>query len=494
MSAVADSNPDYIPPYGERLKPKPFKYEYGLQSKVTGASFNKKEVQDEQGNIVGEVVVSLPDGRIQTTNYNADFYDGYVADVKYVGSPTFPKEPNYSPPVLKPRPSPHRQIHSKPSKFQNFPYKNHNTPVKSSFRIIPEPEEEKPAKPQTTMFDSIKFNPVKVQEETRSSAQSESMADVMAKVRENLKNINTNKKEMSLPKQNSFNTGNDDMAEVMQKIRDDLRNLEKLRVQPVAPKTVNVPIVAPSTNKKMEDIMKKIKEDMKKQELNKKRKNVNKSAMKTLNSMITRNPETPPVMKIKSHIVVEQKDKMAEIIKKMNENRQKSKAPTMMSIKSHVKAPMSIKSHVISAPPPADSMEEIMKKIRQDLEKTNDIELPPPVMKIKSHIKTEKNIAPDSMIKIANQIREDLQTSEKLVIRDEKRKEVEFATKKPLRDEVIDFMRKVELMKEKEEDEVSPIMSVKSRVIQQTSQDSDGNTAMKIVSHVKQDDHQSSYK
>jgi len=45
MSAVADSNPDYIPPYGERLKPKPFKYEYGLQSKVTGASFNKKEVQ-----------------------------------------------------------------------------------------------------------------------------------------------------------------------------------------------------------------------------------------------------------------------------------------------------------------------------------------------------------------------------------------------------------------------------------------------------------------
>merc|ERR1711872_506639 len=115
------------------------------------------------------------------------------------------------------RPSPHRQTHSKPSKFQNFPYKNHNTPVKSSFRIIPEPEEEKPAKPQKTMFDSIKFNPVKVQEETRSSAQSESMADVMAKVRENLKNINTNKKEMLLPKQNSFNTGNDDMAEVMQK-------------------------------------------------------------------------------------------------------------------------------------------------------------------------------------------------------------------------------------------------------------------------------------
>ena len=32
--------------------------------------------QDGDGNIVGEVVVALPDGRIQTTQYNADFYDG----------------------------------------------------------------------------------------------------------------------------------------------------------------------------------------------------------------------------------------------------------------------------------------------------------------------------------------------------------------------------------------------------------------------------------
>jgi hypothetical protein len=32
--------------------------------------------QDEEGNVFGSVVASLPDGRIQTTNYNADFYDG----------------------------------------------------------------------------------------------------------------------------------------------------------------------------------------------------------------------------------------------------------------------------------------------------------------------------------------------------------------------------------------------------------------------------------
>ena len=32
--------------------------------------------QDDQGNVLGEVIVSLPDGRIQTTNYNAHYYDG----------------------------------------------------------------------------------------------------------------------------------------------------------------------------------------------------------------------------------------------------------------------------------------------------------------------------------------------------------------------------------------------------------------------------------
>lgn len=60
----------------------------------------------------------------------------------------------------------------------------------------------------------------------------------------------------------------------------------------------------------------------------------------------------------------------------------------------------------------------------------------------------------------------------------------EFPTNKPLRDSVVDFMKKVELMKEKENDFKSPIMSVKSRVIQQTNQDSDGMVSMKITSHV----------
>ena len=39
------SRPGYEPPYGERLQPKPFKYQYGLQG--AGPGFTKKEVQVE---------------------------------------------------------------------------------------------------------------------------------------------------------------------------------------------------------------------------------------------------------------------------------------------------------------------------------------------------------------------------------------------------------------------------------------------------------------
>jgi len=55
-----------------------------LHSPVSDSVHRKTEVQDERGNIKGEVIVSLPDGRIQTTNYRAEFYTGFTADVRYV--------------------------------------------------------------------------------------------------------------------------------------------------------------------------------------------------------------------------------------------------------------------------------------------------------------------------------------------------------------------------------------------------------------------------
>merc|ERR1719206_568255 len=76
---------DYIPPFGEKLNPKPFHYEYGVPKQHM-----KTETQDEGGNISGEVVVSLPDGRIQTTTYSADYNTGYNAAVRYEGTPTYP--------------------------------------------------------------------------------------------------------------------------------------------------------------------------------------------------------------------------------------------------------------------------------------------------------------------------------------------------------------------------------------------------------------------
>ena len=41
----------------------------------------------------GEYRVNLPDGRVQIVTYHADEVNGYVADVKYEGTPVYPPEP-----------------------------------------------------------------------------------------------------------------------------------------------------------------------------------------------------------------------------------------------------------------------------------------------------------------------------------------------------------------------------------------------------------------
>merc|ERR1719347_2539150 len=35
-------------------------------------------------------VGSLPDGRVQTVNYHANDYDGFISDVSYQGTPAYP--------------------------------------------------------------------------------------------------------------------------------------------------------------------------------------------------------------------------------------------------------------------------------------------------------------------------------------------------------------------------------------------------------------------
>ena len=81
-------------PYApEKLPPQPYAYEYGVADDYSKANFKKTETQDANGIVAGSFVIALPDGRIQTTTYTADHYNGFVADVTYEGTPVYPPEP-----------------------------------------------------------------------------------------------------------------------------------------------------------------------------------------------------------------------------------------------------------------------------------------------------------------------------------------------------------------------------------------------------------------
>merc|ERR1711913_216884 len=77
----------------EKLPPRPFAYEYGVADDYSKNSFRKTETQDAEGKVVGSFTIALPDGRIQTTTYTADHYNGFVAEVTYEGTPVYPQEP-----------------------------------------------------------------------------------------------------------------------------------------------------------------------------------------------------------------------------------------------------------------------------------------------------------------------------------------------------------------------------------------------------------------
>ena len=98
--AVAAAIPAGPPAYGapapyapEKLAPQPFAYEYGVADDYSKANFKKAESQDAEGNVAGSFTIALPDGRIQTTTYTADHYNGFVAEVTYEGTPVYPEAP-----------------------------------------------------------------------------------------------------------------------------------------------------------------------------------------------------------------------------------------------------------------------------------------------------------------------------------------------------------------------------------------------------------------
>jgi len=130
-------------------------------------------------------------------------------------------------------------------------------------------------------------------------------------------------------------------------------------------------------------------------------------------------------------------------------------------IKPELKKPMSIKSHVKSAPKPAESMEIILKKIAQDLEskdESNEATLPPLVQKFKSkqEINTEgpeiDEIKLESQQQLDLKVRKDpedkINTEIKKVVSDLKVSSKEDSLTKSVREDIVDIMKQVELMKE----------------------------------------------
>merc|ERR1712128_170720 len=67
----------------------PYSYTYAVADDYSGAAFNQAESNDGTGVVQDSYSVNLPDGRIQTVNYHANDYDGYVADVTYDGVPAY---------------------------------------------------------------------------------------------------------------------------------------------------------------------------------------------------------------------------------------------------------------------------------------------------------------------------------------------------------------------------------------------------------------------
>merc|ERR1712098_33324 len=86
----------------------PYTYNYGVADEYSGAAFSQQESNDGTGVVEGSYQVNLPDGRIQTVNYHANDYDGYVAEVSYSGEAAYPEAHAVAHPVA------HHAVHAVP--------------------------------------------------------------------------------------------------------------------------------------------------------------------------------------------------------------------------------------------------------------------------------------------------------------------------------------------------------------------------------------------
>merc|ERR1719462_1137560 len=85
--AVADA-PAYVAP--DLAEVSPYSFNYAVADDYSGAAFSQAESNDGTGVVEGSYSVNLPDGRVQTVNYHANDYDGFISDVSYQGTPAYP--------------------------------------------------------------------------------------------------------------------------------------------------------------------------------------------------------------------------------------------------------------------------------------------------------------------------------------------------------------------------------------------------------------------
>ena len=83
--------------------PKPYAFQYGVSDSYSGSNFAQSETSDTKA-VSGSYTVALPDGRKQTVTYHADPLTdgGFVADVTYEGTASYPDTPVHKPVLVKP--------------------------------------------------------------------------------------------------------------------------------------------------------------------------------------------------------------------------------------------------------------------------------------------------------------------------------------------------------------------------------------------------------
>eukprot|EP00095_Tigriopus_kingsejongensis_P007827 snap_masked-scaffold204_size260821-processed-gene-1.28 protein:Tk07827 transcript:snap_masked-scaffold204_size260821-processed-gene-1.28-mRNA-1 annotation:"cuticle protein 7" len=113
-----------------KLQPRPFQYAYGVADEYSGTNFDKKETQDEYGNVNGEYRVALPDGRTQIVSYRANHEDGFIADAIVAATAVVAS-------ALADNPAPYQPAPYQPAPYQPAPYKP--APYKQEYKEAPQP-------------------------------------------------------------------------------------------------------------------------------------------------------------------------------------------------------------------------------------------------------------------------------------------------------------------------------------------------------------------